>query len=98
MKYERKIYTKEKKKTSKKTSSLTNWKTDHERVGKMRNLERLNLSRRDLKVVLFGDVTIDCGREFQGWTNDCVMKPARIRHDDIENPNVDDHSKDFSLS
>jgi hypothetical protein len=34
----------------------------------MRNLERLNLSRRDLKVVLFGDVTIDCGREFQGWT------------------------------
>ena len=34
----------------------------------MRNLERLNLRRRDLKVVLFGADTIDCGREFQGWT------------------------------
>ena len=44
----------------KKTGSLTNCKTDHERVGKMRNLERLNLRSRDLKVVLFGDDTIDC--------------------------------------
>ena len=34
----------------------------------MRNLERLNLRSQDLKVVLFGDDTIDCGREFQGWT------------------------------
>ena len=34
----------------------------------MRNLERLNLRSRDLKVFLFGDDTIDCGREFQGWT------------------------------
>ena len=34
----------------------------------MRNLERLNLRSRDLKVVLSGDDTIDWGREFQGWT------------------------------
>ena len=37
-------------------------------MSNMRNLERLNLRSRDLKVVLFGDDTIDCGREFQGWT------------------------------
>ena len=44
----------------------------------MRNLERLNLRSRDLKVVLFGDDTIDCGREFQGWTtlyeNTCLSR------------------------
>ena len=43
----------------KKTMSLTNCKTNHERVGKMRNLERLNLRSRELKVVSFGgDTTI----------------------------------------
>ena len=27
--------------------------------------------------------------------NDCVTKPARIRHGAIKNHNVDDYSKDF---
>ena len=40
----------------------------------MTNLERLNLRRRDLKVVLFGADTIDCGREFQGWTTPYAKK------------------------
>ena len=54
--------------TKEKTRSLTNCKTSHERVGKMRNLERLNLRSRDLKVVLFDDDTIDWIKKFQGWT------------------------------
>ena len=44
----------------------------------MRNLERSCLRSRDLKVVLFGEDTIDCGREFQGWTtlyeNECLAR------------------------
>ena len=34
----------------------------------MGNLEKLNLRCQDLKVVLFGDDIIGCGRECQGWT------------------------------
>ena len=45
----------------------------------MRNLERLNLRSRDLKVVLFGDDTIDCGREFQGWTTMSVCKEMFVK-------------------
>ena len=41
-------------------------------VGKMRHLERLNLRRRDLKVVLFGDDTIDCGGELVPRLDDSV--------------------------
>ena len=41
--------------TKEETRSLTNFKTSHEWVGVMRNLERLNLRSRDLNVVLFGD-------------------------------------------
>ena len=68
MKYKLHTNNSKPKKKNKKTRSLTNCKTDHERVGKMRNLERLNLRSRDLEVVLFDDDTVDCGREFQGWT------------------------------